>query len=73
MVQAITVDQHNIALTRKQFSEQLIAALVDFSEMPVKHEAFVSVFTHYHNPHKEFDSSRLFHNEFKKALETDVA
>jgi hypothetical protein len=30
----ISVDQNNIALTRKQFSEQLILTLADFGDMP---------------------------------------
>ena len=30
----ITVDQNNIALIRKQFSEQLISALADFGDLP---------------------------------------
>ena len=71
----ITVDQNNIALSRMQFSEHLIA---DFDEMPVEHEAallskFVSVFTHFHNPHKDYGSNRLFHNDLKEALEKDAA
>jgi len=32
----ITVDQNNIALTRKKFSEQLISALDDFGDMPIR-------------------------------------
>ena len=64
MRKTITVNQYNIALTRKQFSEQLIAALVDYGEIPIEHEAallskFVSVFTHFHNPHKDYGSNRL--------------
>jgi hypothetical protein len=35
MRKTITVDQNNIALTRKQFSEQLISALADFGDMPL--------------------------------------
>ena len=42
----ITVDQNNIALTREQFSEQLISALADFGDMPADLEAlFLSKFT----------------------------
>ena len=33
---SITVDQNNIALTRKKFSEQLISALADFGYMPIR-------------------------------------
>ena len=78
MRKTITVDQYNIALTRKQFSEQLIAALADYGEIPTEHEAtllskFVSVFTNFHNPHKEYGSNRLFHNDLKEALEKDAA
>jgi len=78
MRKTITVDQYNIALTRKQFSEQLIAALADYGEIPAEHEAtllskFVSVFTNFHNPHKEYGSNRLFHNDLKEALEKDAA
>jgi hypothetical protein len=37
----ITVDQKNIALTRKQFSEQLVSALADFGDMPADSEALL--------------------------------
>jgi hypothetical protein len=51
----ITVDQNNIALARKQFSEQLISALVDFGNMPADSEAlllskFEKVLTNFHYP-----------------------
>ena len=39
MRKTITVDQANIALTRKQFSEQLISALADYGDMPADSEA----------------------------------
>jgi hypothetical protein len=42
MRKTITVDQYNIALTRKQFSEQLIAALADYGEIPAEHEGNTS-------------------------------
>ena len=50
-------------LTCKQFSEQLIAALADYGEILIEHEAtllskFVSVFTHFHNPNKDYGSRR---------------
>ena len=74
MRKTITVDQYNITLIRKQFSEQLIAALADCGEIPIEHEAallskFVSVFTHFHNPHKDYGPNRLFRNDLKEALE----
>ena len=34
---------------------------------------FVSVFIHFHNPHKDYGSNRLFHNDLKEALEKDAA
>ena len=34
MQMTITVDQNNIALTRKQFSEHFISALADFGDLP---------------------------------------
>ena len=37
----ITVDQKNIALTRKQFFEQLFSALADFGDMPADLEALL--------------------------------
>ena len=37
----ITVDQKNIALTRKQFFEQLFSALADFGDMPAALEALL--------------------------------
>jgi hypothetical protein len=37
----ITVDQKNIALTRKQFFEQLFSALADFVDMPADLEALL--------------------------------
>ena len=71
MRETITVDQNNIALTHKQFSEQLIAALVDFAD-------FVSVFTHCHNhqSNRRRTLSRLWANTVKAvgehALDTIV-
>jgi hypothetical protein len=51
-------NQNNIALTRKQFSEQLISAMADFGYMPADSEAqllskFEQVFTNFHNNRKE--------------------
>ena len=31
------------------------------------------VFTNFHNPHKEYGSNRLFHNDLKEVLEKDAA
>ena len=50
----ITVDQNNIALIRKQFSQQLISALAEFGDMPADSEAlhlgkFEKVFTNFHS------------------------
>ena len=78
MRKTITVDQANIAQTRKQFSEQLISALADFGDMPADSEAlllskFEKVFTHFHNPRKDYGSNRLFQNDLKEALEKDAA
>ena len=78
MWKTITVDQANIALTRKQFSEQLISALADYGDMPADSEAlllskFEKVFTHFHNPRKDYGSNRLFQNDLKEALEKDAA
>ena len=72
MRKTITVDQYNIAQTRRQFSEQLIAALVDYGEIPIEHEAallskFVSFFIHFHYRHKDYGSNRLFHNDLKES------
>ena len=74
MRKPITVDQANIALTRKQFSEQLISALADFGDMPADSEGlllskFEKVFTHFHNPHKDYGSKRMFQNDLKEALD----
>jgi len=57
MKMTITVDQNNIASTRKHLSEQLISALADFGEMPADSEAlllskFEKVFTNFHNTGK---------------------
>jgi len=41
MRKTIAVDQTNIALIRKQFSEQLISALVDYGDMPADLEALL--------------------------------
>jgi hypothetical protein len=41
MRKIITVDQANIALTRKQFSEQLISAVTDFVDMSADSEALL--------------------------------
>jgi hypothetical protein len=78
MRKTITVDQANIALTRKQFSEQLISALADFGDILADSEAlllskFEMVFTHFHNPHKYYGSNRLFQSVLKEALEKDAA
>ena len=78
MRKTITVDQANIAQTRKQFSEQLISALADFGDMPADSEAlllskFEKVFTSFHNPHKDYGSNRLFQSDLKEALEKDAA
>ena len=60
MRKTITVDQANIALTRKQFSEQLLLSeLLADSEALLLSE-FEKVFTHFHNPHKDYGSIRLF-------------
>ena len=72
-----TIDQANVALTRKQLSEQLISALADFGDMPADSEAlllskFEKVFTHYHNSHKDYGSDRLFQNDLKEAFEKDA-
>jgi hypothetical protein len=74
----ITVDQNNIALTRKQFSEQLISALADFGDMSADSEAlllskFEKVFTNFHKPRKDYGSNRLFQNDLKEALERNAA
>ena len=73
----ITVDQNNIAMTREQFSEQLISALADFGDMPADLEAlflskFEKMFTNFHNPRK-YGSNRMFQNDLKEALEKDAA
>jgi hypothetical protein len=34
---------------------------------------FERVFTHFHNLHKDYDSSRLFQSHLKEALEKDAA
>ena len=78
MRKTITIDQVNIALTRKQFSEQLILALVDFDDMPADSEVllrskFEKVFTHFHNHHKDYGFNRMFQNDLKEALEKDAA
>ena len=78
MRKTITVDQNNIALTRKQFSEQLISTLADYCDMPADSKAlllnkFEKVFTHFHNPHKDYGSNRLFQSDLKEALEKDAA
>ena len=78
----ITVNQNNIALTRKQFSEQLVPALADFGDMPADSEAlplskFEKVFTNFHNPRKDYGSNRMFQNDLKAptsmTLEKDAA
>ena len=74
MRKTITVDQVNIALTRKQ----LISALADYGDMPADSEAlllskFEKVFTHFLNPRKDYGSNRLFQNDLKEALEKDAA
>ena len=76
MRKTITIDQANIALT--QLSEQLISALADYGDMPADSEAlllskFEKVFTHFHNPRKDYGSNRLFQNDLKEALEKDAA
>ena len=58
MRKTITDDQNNIVLTRKQFSEQLILALAEFSDMLADSEVlplskFKKVFYNFHNPHKD--------------------
>ena len=63
MRKTITVDQYNIALICEQFSEQLIAVLPDYGEIPIEPKAallskFVSVLTHFHNLHKDYGSNR---------------
>ena len=73
MRKTITVNQANIALTRKQFSEQVISALVDYGDMPADSEAqllskFEKVFTH-----KDYGSNRLFQSDLKETLERDAA
>ena len=77
MRKTITDDQNNIALTRKQFSEQLILALAEFSDMLADSEVlplskFKKVFYNFHNPHKDYGSNRLFQSDLKEALEKDV-
>ena len=34
---------------------------------------FEKVFTHFHNPRKDYGSNRLFQSDLKKALEKDAA
>lgn len=36
--------------------------------MPVEHEEklLISVFVNFHNPHRDFGSNRLFHDNLKK-------
>ena len=46
--------------------------------MPADAEALLlskvaKVFTHFHNPHKDYGSNRLFQNDQKEALEKDGA
>ena len=43
MRKTITIDQYNIALTRKQFSGQLIATLADYGEIPIETRQHSSV------------------------------
>jgi hypothetical protein len=55
MQTTITVYQSNIALTHKQFSEQLILTLTDLGDMPADSVAlllskFEKVFTNYFHP-----------------------
>jgi hypothetical protein len=55
MRKTITVDQNNIALTRKQFSEQLISAIADLGDIPAESEVlplsnFEKMFTNFHKP-----------------------
>ena len=69
MRKTITVDQNNIALTRKQLSEKLISVLADFGDMPADSEAlllskFEKLLTNFHNPHS---SNRLFQSDLKEA------
>ncbi len=73
----ITVDQANIALTRKQFSEQLISALADYGDMPVDSEAlllskFEKVFTHFYNPHKNSWERDAFRQRQRAELGVDT-
>ena len=65
----ITVDQNNIALTRKQFSEQLISA----DSEALLFSNFEKVFTNFHNPRKDYGSNRMFQNDLKKTLQKDSA
>jgi hypothetical protein len=60
----IAVDQDNIDLLRKQFSELLIASLADFGNMLEEHEAkllakFTKAFNNCQNPYKEYGSNKL--------------
>ena len=78
MRKTTTVNQANIALSRKQFSEQLISALADYGDMPADSEAlllskFEKVCTQFHNPRKDYGSNRLFQTDLKEALEKDAA
>jgi hypothetical protein len=64
----ITVDQNNIALTRKLFSEQLISAWPTLATCQ-----FEKMFTYFHNPRKDYGSNRMLQNDLKEALEKDAA
>ena len=71
MRKTTTVDQANIALTRKQFSEQLISALADYGDMPanLKRSSLTSITL----ASKDYGSNRLFQFDLKDALEKDAA
>lgn len=78
MRKTIPVDQDNIDLLRKQFSELLIASLADFGDMPVEHEAtlltkFTKAYIHCQNSYKEYGSNTLFQEDLEAQFETDSA
>ena len=59
----IKVDQNNITLLHKQFSETLIAASDEYSDILKEYEEellgrFVNTFTYKHNPSRDFGSNR---------------
>ena len=71
MRKTITVDQANIALTRKQFSSRPLEVSEDLFEFTEDKRLRIGWHVA-HNPHKDYGSNRLFQSNLKEALEKDA-